>query len=47
MHLSGLEITDMLDNLVLDENGDKFVGYFKSITGPTNVYYVNSLVSKN
>jgi hypothetical protein len=24
--LSGLEITDMLDNLVLDENGDQFVG---------------------
>jgi hypothetical protein len=27
MHLSGSEITDMLDNLILDENGDQFVGY--------------------
>jgi hypothetical protein len=26
-HLSGLEITDMLDNLVLNKNGDVFVGY--------------------
>jgi hypothetical protein len=26
-HLSGLEIADMLDNLVLRENGDEFVGY--------------------
>jgi hypothetical protein len=26
-HLSGLEITDMMDNLVLKENGDDFVGY--------------------
>jgi hypothetical protein len=25
--LSGLEITDMLNNLVLKENGDEFVGY--------------------
>jgi hypothetical protein len=28
-HLSGLEIADMLDNLVLKENGDAFVGYEK------------------
>jgi hypothetical protein len=27
--LSGPEIADMLDNLVLDENGDQFVGYGK------------------
>jgi hypothetical protein len=27
MRLSGLEITDMLDNLVLNNNGDGFVGY--------------------
>jgi hypothetical protein len=27
MHLSGPEITDMLNNLVLKENGDEFVGY--------------------
>jgi hypothetical protein len=26
-HLSGSEITDMLDNLVLKENGDEFIGY--------------------
>jgi hypothetical protein len=25
--LSSLEITDMLDNLVLNKNGDRFVGY--------------------
>jgi hypothetical protein len=35
--LSGPEITDMLEFLVLDENGDQFVGYGKSITGPPNV----------
>jgi hypothetical protein len=29
-HLSGPEITDMLDNLVLDENEDQFVGYGKA-----------------
>jgi hypothetical protein len=29
MHLSGLEIADMLDNLVLKENEDEFVGYGK------------------
>jgi hypothetical protein len=28
-HLSSPEITDMLDNLVLKENGDEFVGYGK------------------
>jgi hypothetical protein len=28
-HLSGTDITDMLDNLVLNENGDEFVGYGK------------------
>jgi hypothetical protein len=28
-HLSGLEIADMRNNLVLDENGDQFVGYGK------------------
>jgi hypothetical protein len=28
-HLSGPEITDMLDNLVLKENGDEFIGYGK------------------
>jgi hypothetical protein len=27
--LSGLEISDMLDNLVLKENRDEFVGYGK------------------
>jgi hypothetical protein len=27
MRLSGPEITDMLDNLVLNKNGDRFVGY--------------------
>jgi hypothetical protein len=27
--LSSLEITDILDKLVLDENGDEFVGYKK------------------
>jgi hypothetical protein len=38
----------MLDNLVLDENGDQFVGYEKkSKTGPINVDYVNSCMSKN
>jgi hypothetical protein len=26
-HLSGPEIADMLDNLVLNKNGDGFVGY--------------------
>jgi hypothetical protein len=26
-HLSGSEITDMLNNLVLKENGDEFIGY--------------------
>jgi hypothetical protein len=25
--LNSLEITDMLDNLVLNKNGDEFVGY--------------------
>jgi hypothetical protein len=46
-HLSGPEITDMLDNLVLDENEDQFVGYGKSITGPTNVDCGNSRMSKH
>jgi hypothetical protein len=46
-HLSGPEIADMLDNLVLDENGDQFVGYEKSITGPTNVVCGNRRMSKH
>jgi hypothetical protein len=29
MCLSGLEIIDMIDKLVIDKNGDKFVGYGK------------------
>jgi hypothetical protein len=28
-HLSGPEIADMLDNLIIDENRDQFVGYEK------------------
>jgi hypothetical protein len=30
-YLSDPEITDMLDNLILDENGDQFVGYGKKL----------------
>jgi hypothetical protein len=45
--LSGSEITDMLDNLVLKENGDEFLGYGKSITRPTNVRYGNSRMPKH
>jgi hypothetical protein len=29
MHLRSPEITDMLDNLVFNENEDEFVGYIK------------------
>jgi uncharacterized membrane protein len=47
MRLRSPEIADMLDNLVLGENGDQFVGYKKSITGPINIDYVNSCMSKN
>jgi hypothetical protein len=35
--LSGPEIVDMLDNLVIDENEDQFVVYGKSLTGLANV----------
>jgi hypothetical protein len=44
--LSGLEITDMLDNLVLKKNGNEFVGYEKNIIGSTNIHYGNSHMSK-
>jgi hypothetical protein len=46
-HLSGPEIADMLDNLVLDENEDQFVGYGKGIIEPTNVDCGNSRMSKH
>jgi hypothetical protein len=46
IHLNGLEITDMLDKSVLDENRDEFVGYEKSITGPSNVDYGRSHMLK-
>jgi hypothetical protein len=47
-YLSDPEITDMLDNLILDENGDQFVGYGKkTITRPTNVDCGNSRMSKH
>jgi hypothetical protein len=36
----------MLNNLVLKENEDEFIGYGMSITGPTNVHYGNSRMSK-
>jgi hypothetical protein len=45
--LSGPEIVDMLDNLVLDKKGDQFVGYEKSITGPTNVDCGKCCMSKD
>jgi hypothetical protein len=40
-YLSGPEIADLLDNLVLKENGEK------SITGPTDVHYGNSRMPKH
>jgi hypothetical protein len=43
MRLTGSEIADMLDM----ENGDQFVGYGKSITGPINVDCGNSRISKH
>jgi hypothetical protein len=46
-HLTGLEITDILDNLVLDGNGTNLLDMDKSIIGPINVDCVNSLMSKN
>jgi hypothetical protein len=46
-HLNSPEIVDMLNNLILDENGEQFVGYGKNITGPTNVDCGNSRMSKN
>jgi hypothetical protein len=40
--LSGLEIPDMLDNLVLKKMGMSLYDIKMSITGLTNVYYGNS-----
>jgi hypothetical protein len=40
--LSSPEIVDMLDNLVLNKEGNAFIGYENDHAGPTNVHYENS-----
>jgi hypothetical protein len=44
--LSGPEIADVIDNLVLNKEGNGFVGYEMTITGTTNVHYGNPRMSK-